>query len=109
MLCNFAIRKRSLNLWRGCYGPARTILVFRGFAAFFFCWEGVKNQLAMSATPVQKELSRIAKDYRRFELFKRVSVLLGIHAGFGVLLFILNNFAGISIPLVIQLLCISAF
>jgi hypothetical protein len=71
--------------------------------------ESVKNQLAMSATPVQKELSRIAKDYRRFELFKRVSVLLGIHAGIGILLFILNNFAGISVPLVIQLLCVSAF
>jgi hypothetical protein len=63
----------------------------------------------MSATPVQKELSRIARDYRRFELFKGVSLVLGIHVLLGVLLFVLNRSAGISVPLVTQLLAISAF
>src|SRR5438128_1637685 len=64
----------------------------------------------MSATtPVQKELIRIASDYRRFHLFKGLCLVLGIHLIFALLLFPLERFAGFASPLAPRLLAISAF
>jgi hypothetical protein len=52
----------------------------------------------MSSTPIQKELGRIAADYRRFLIIKALSFCWGIAALIGLALFAISRFSGYYYP-----------